>query len=198
MDKRCLSVRNTRHSWSLPMTYISLLRGINIAGQKAIKMADLQSLYQSLDFQNITTYIQSGNVIFDSPTRSANTLQQQIQSAIQTHYNFHVPVILRTARQFKTLIQNCPYHPIDLPTQGSKTLVTFYDQKPTPANINTLKTYIQSPDQLIIQNTHAYLHCPNGYGRTKLNNNFQEAKLKTQATTRNWKTILKLYELSTS
>jgi len=73
--------------------------------------------------------------------------------------------------------------------------VTLLSDKPTTVSYETLMSYINSPEQLILQEDNIYLYTPNGYGKTKLSNNFIENKLEVKATTRNWKIVLKLEEL---
>ncbi len=174
------------------MTYISLLRGINVAGVKKIKMADLKALYLSLGFKDVVTYIQSGNVIF----KSDNCSPIMIKEAIKTRYGFEVPVQIREANTFKTLIDNCPFKELDLVEEGTRVMVTFLEEKPTKENINTLLSYVKESERVVVSGQEVYLHCPNGYGKTKLNNTFLEKKLGVGATTRNWKSVCKLYALS--
>jgi uncharacterized protein (DUF1697 family) len=78
------------------MKYISILRGINVSGQKKINMTDLKSLYELLGFQNVVTYIQSGNVIFDAEVTNKTDLKARIEKTIEEKYEFHVPVEIRT------------------------------------------------------------------------------------------------------
>ena len=73
--------------------------------------------------------------------------------------------------------------------------MTLLSDKPTTVSYETLMSYINSPEQLILQEDNIYLYTPNGYGKTKLSNNFIENKLEVKATTRNWKIVLKLEEL---
>jgi uncharacterized protein (DUF1697 family) len=178
------------------MKYISILRGINVSGQKKILMADLKLLYEQLDFQNVVTYIQSGNVIFDSELKSKAELKTKIESRIEEKYHFHVPVELRTNRDFEDIINNCPFAPVDLDKDGTKILVTFLSSKPTKANIAKTLEYVVLPEKLIIRDKEIYLHCPKGYGKSKLSNTFLENILGVKATTRNWKSVYKLHELS--
>jgi len=178
------------------MRVISLLRGINVSGQKKIKMADLRSLYEGLGFQNVTTYIQSGNVIFDTNLKKHLDAKRKIEQAILEKYNFDVPVTLRSVEDFKNLIKNCPIKSIDPKLEGSKVLVSFLSDKPENEKFENLLKYVVKPEELMIRGSEVYLRCPNGYGKSKLNNNFIENKLCVGATTRNWKTILKLIEMS--
>lgn len=81
--------------------YISLLRGINVSGQKKISMPDLKALYESLDLKNVKTYIQSGNVVFQSENSNTIILAEQIEKKILEKYQFDVPVIIRTPEEVK-------------------------------------------------------------------------------------------------
>lgn len=178
--------------------YISILRGINVSGQKKIKMAELTALYESLGFQNVVTYIQSGNVIFDSTVQNEEELRDMIERAINERFKFDVPIVIRTNQAIKSIIDHSPFGPIDLAKDGTKVLLTFLSAEPAKEKISEIQTYVAEPERLIIKGKEAYLHCPNGYGKTKLTNTFLEKKLEVDATTRNWKTVHKLFELSKS
>ena len=178
------------------MKYISILRGINVSGQKKIKMADLKILFELLGFQNIITYIQSGNVIFDAAVENRTELKSRIEKAIEEKYNFHVPVMIRTNLEIVTIIKNCPFGSVNLSEDSAKVLVTFLSSRPTEANVNDLLKYVLLPEKLVVTGQEIYLYCPTGYGKSKLSNSFLELKLKIKATTRNWKSVHKLYELS--
>ncbi|MGV7222004.1 MAG: DUF1697 domain-containing protein [Nitrospinales bacterium] len=177
------------------MKYISMLRGINVSGQKVIKMTDLMSLYESLGFKNVVTYIQSGNVIFETPTKTQNKLKGQLEKAIRRKYNFHVPVVIRTKSEMNKIVINIPFNKLNPTEDGTKVLITFLSQKPNEINLSTIQQYVKSPEKLIVIDKEVYLHCPNGYGKSKLTNIFLEKKLEVEATTRNWKSVIKLNEL---
>lgn len=178
------------------MKYISILRGINVSGQKKIKMADLKSLYELLGFKNVVTYIQSGNVIFDVETKNITELKATIEQTIQEKYGFHVPVAIRTNQEIADIIRNSPFGSVNLAKDGAKILVTFLSSKPAEANISSIQQYVASSEKLFVIEKEAYLYCPNGHGKSKLSNIFLERKLGVEATTRNWKSVHKLYELS--
>jgi len=141
------------------MTYISLLRGINVAGKKKVKMADLKALYLSLGLEEVVTYIQSGNVLFKSDKVSLI----MIEDAIMKKYDFNVPIQIREATTFKSLIDNCPFKELDLVEEGSRVMVTFLDKEPTQENITSLLRYVKEPEKLVIARQEIYLYCPNGY-----------------------------------
>jgi len=178
------------------MKYISLLRGINVSGQKKIKMLDLKSLYESLGFVNVVTYIQSGNVIFESDNKNIAKLKSQIEDTIEGKFKFDVPVEIRKKSEVTTIITNNPLGPINLETDSTRVLVTFLAAKPNKDKLADLLSYVSLPNKMLISGKEIYLYCPNGYGKSKLTNNFIEKKLGVVATTRNWKSVLKLHELS--
>jgi uncharacterized protein (DUF1697 family) len=178
------------------MKYISILRGINVSSQKKIKMADLKSLYELLGFQNVVTYIQSGNVIFDAPVKNKSDLKKKIVEAIEEKYRFHVPVEIRTNLEIGDIIKNCPFGSVDLGKDGTKVLVTFLSSTPSEDRVSDIQKYVVAPEELVVRGKEVYLYCPDGYGKSKLSNTFLEHKLGVEATTRNWKSVHKLYELS--
>lgn len=173
-------------------TYLSILRGINVSGQKKVPMAELKSLYEELNLKDISTYIQSGNVIFR--TESIKDLSQRIEQKILAKYNFNVPVIIRTIDEMQSVIKGTPFikeKNIDL----EKLHVTYLAENPKQENIDKLNTYNYQPDRFLILGKEIYLYCPNGYGRTKLTTDFFENKLKVTATTRNWRTTNELFKI---
>ncbi|MCJ8321732.1 MAG: DUF1697 domain-containing protein [Colwellia sp.] len=178
--------------------YIALLRGINVSGQKKIKMADLKVLFQHLGFSEIQTYIQSGNVVFYADQEDKHLLADHIKTAIQKHYGFDVPVTVLSRNEFFSVHNNIPlgnFNVDDINENGTKIYISFLSSKPENDMINKLLSYVVSPEKLIIEDKFAYLYCPNGYGKSKLSNNFIENKLKVSATTRNWKTVVKIHEM---
>ena len=178
------------------MKYISILRGINVSGQKKIKMLDLKSLYESLGFHNVETYIQSGNVIFDDNEKDKIDLKTTIEATINKKYKFQVPVEIRTKHEFKNIIHNNPFASIDVEENATKLLITFLSSKPSKINISNILKQVTPPEALVVNGQEVYLYCPNGYGKSKLSNTFLEKKLDVTATTRNWKSVHKIYELS--
>ncbi len=103
---------------------------------------------------------------------------------------------IRTKLEFENIIKNNPFGPVDLVDEGTKVLVTFLRSKPNKVKVSNILKYVVSPEKLVVKGTEVYLYCPNGYGKSKLSNTFLENKLGVEATTRNWKSVHKLYELS--
>ena len=178
------------------MRYVSLLRGINVSGQKKIRMADLECLYESLGFRNVTSYIQSGNVVFDTAKSDRERVRHNIERAIEKSHGFRVPVLLRTADEMVGIVSSLPFTSVEANRIGSSVLVTFFSQKPSNDQYAELHRYAVPPEELLLRGQEAYLYCPNGYGKTKLSNAFLERKLGLSASTRNWKTVRRLSEMA--
>jgi uncharacterized protein (DUF1697 family) len=178
-------------------TFISILRGINVSGQKLIRMTDLKALYEDLNFTSVNTYIQSGNVIFAyDQDITIKELSGKIENAILKKFGYHVPVIIRTIDEMKSIILANPFQNSSgyIP---EKLYITFLEEKPPLADIEKINHFEFLPDKFIIVEREIYLNCAAGYGTTKLSNTFFENKFKMRATTRNWKTVNKLLELAT-
>ncbi len=175
--------------------YISLLRGINVRGQRRIGMEELRALYESLNFNNVRTYIQSGNVIFDNHKSSISGLTNTIETAIEQTFGFSVTTLIRTKKEFYNLIESNPFLD-ECNGDITKLHVTFLSDTPSSSSVIEIKEVDYGSDQLFISGKEIHLYCPNGYGRTKLSNSFFERKLGMSATTRNWKTVTTLFDLS--
>ena len=173
-------------------TYISMLRGINVGGQKKVRMADLKSLYKSLRLGNVQTYVQSGNVVFDSEEQDAEKLRKSIEAQIEATFGFSVPVLVRSADDFKNVIEHHPFANED----PIRVLVTFLYKHPEKSKRDELRLYEDIVDQFALGEQEIFLFCPGGYGRTKLSNTFFEKKLGVICTTRNWKSVNALYKMA--
>lgn len=177
-------------------TFISILRGINVSGKKKILMADLRALYENLGFNNVQTYIQSGNVVFDDARNKSNyTIAEMIEHSIAKEYKFQVPVLVKQAGDLISTIKKNPFTE-EAGADPSRVAVTFLENQPAAENLIKLDGVDYPPDRFIIDGLNIYIHCPESYGNSKLSNNFFESKLKVRATSRNWKTINKLVELA--
>ncbi|MCO5253815.1 MAG: DUF1697 domain-containing protein [Bacteroidetes bacterium] len=174
-------------------TYISILRGINVSGQKLIKMEALRKSYENLGFRCVTTYVQSGNDVFSGDKAKLDELAQTITRQIKKDFGFDVPVIVLTIDKLKQIIDNNPFL-----NDKDKTFlhVTFLSSKPQMIDLKTIEEKKLSGEAISFTDNAVYLYCPNGYGKSKLSNNFLETKLKVGATTRNWKTTNELLKIA--
>jgi uncharacterized protein (DUF1697 family) len=175
------------------LTYVALLRGINLSGHRIVKMDQLRKAFEGLGFEDVKTYIQSGNVVFKGP--GTQNLVKRIEEKIVRQFGFPVPVVVKTSDEIGEIIRNNPLvkeKGIDL----SKLHVTFLSCAPEKSALTTLEAFAAGPDQFRCSMGAIYLHCPNGYHATKLGNNMLGKMLKVGTTTRNWKTVNQLYEMT--
>jgi len=180
---------------SLMRVYISILRGINVSGHKLVKMDALRELYESLGFQNVTTYKQSGNVVFIAIDSEVNKLEQIISKQIEKDFGIFVPVIVLTIDRLEEIVDNNPFLK-DSSKDVAFLHATFLASQPLNYNQKEIEAKRQNGEDIVFTDNVVYLYCPNGYGRTKLTNNFLETKLKVSATTRNWKTTSELLAIA--
>ena len=176
------------------MRYIALLRGINVGRHKRIKMADLINIFESLDFEGVKTYLQSGNVVFESETADESKIRGDIESKISETCGFHVDIVLRTGDEWEGIFSSNPFIK-DVNIEVDKLHVTFLSDIPDEKAVLNLDINKDENEKFEVFGREIYLYCPNGYARTKLKNDVFEKKLNTTATTRNWKTTNKLIEL---
>ena len=176
-------------------TYISILRGINVSGQKMIKMDALKEMYKDLHFTNIQIYIQSGNVIFQNIQSKQTDLGQKISKELMRKFGFEIPVIVLDTFELKEIIEKNPFVS-DETKDISHLHVTFLSSKPELIDSSLFYQKKAPEEEFAITENAVYLYCPKGYGQTKLTNAFFENKLKVGATTRNWKTTLELHRIA--
>ena len=172
-----------------------MLRGINVSGQKKMRMAELQGLYETLGLVNIETYVQSGNVVFDCPEPDASKLREIIEAQIEGSFGYQVSVFIRDVEDFRRIIDSNPFLR-QKKEDPDKLHVTFLYEAPSPAALDTLKAPEGETDEFNRGEKEIILFSPNGYGRTKLSNSFFERKLGVPATTRNWRTVNALYDMA--
>lgn len=172
-------------------TYVALLRGINVSGHRPVPMSKLAAMSASIGLENVLTYLQSGNLVADADRDDAAGLRQRLEAAIETTFGFPVTVLLRTAQQIKTVVESNPF--AAAAAENPKLVhVTFLSGLPAADAVARLLSRPHDTDTIRVVGTEAYLHCPGGYGRTKLSNPFLERELAVSATTRNWATVTRL------
>jgi len=174
------------------MKYIALLRGINVGGQKKMKMLDLRAMCEKIGLKEVQTYIQSGNIIFESPEKDTVILEKALKGEIQESFGFDVPVMVMKQAYLQQVVENNPFLEKNAELDTKLLHVTFLAEKPTTSLVKELTEKDYGTDEFEVIEKQVYLYFPNGYGRTKLTNNIFEKKLQVAATTRNWRTINKL------
>jgi uncharacterized protein (DUF1697 family) len=173
-------------------TYAALLRGVNVGGNK-LAMTDLRALLTDLGGQGVQTYLQSGNAVFGHATTDPAQLAQAIENGL-AGLGVSSRVLLRTGNELAGVLAGNPF--LAGEPDPTKLHVTFLAESPAADRIQRLQVPGGETGTFQVANREIYLHCPDGYGRTKLNNSFLESRLATVATTRNWRTVTALSELA--
>ncbi len=182
---------------AIMMTYIAMLRGINVGHGKVVKMERLRTLFATLGFGEVRTYVQSGNVVFQSERKSSAELTRTIEAKIQRDFGFTVPVLIKTSTELAQIVRDNPL----LKVKGidvSKLHVTFLSNAPPKTAAKALEDLATTRERFRILNREIYLYCPDGYGKSKLANNTIEKKCSLVATTRNWRTVSALLKMAGS
>lgn len=174
------------------ITYIALLRGINVSGKNKILMADLKQMLLKLKLANVTTYIQSGNVVFTTDEVDVTVLSEKIKKEIFKVFGLDVPVLVLAASALQTIFKNNPF----TAEEEKEIYFVLLATTPNATLVSEINKGTYATEKFVITNSCIYLRCLNGAGKAKCNNNFFERKLKVQATTRNYKTMVKLIEIS--
>ncbi|MEY2477237.1 MAG: hypothetical protein QOG87_2552 [Actinomycetota bacterium] len=170
--------------------YAAMLRGINLGSRNRVAMPALRELFEALRFTDVETYVQSGNVVFSA---SSKPDAAGIATRIAKDLGVESPVIIRTASELGKLVRGNPF------TGDTGAFhVTLLGDKPKAADVAAIDGARFAPDEFAVVGRDVYLRCPKGYGVSKLGNAFWEKKLKTVATTRNWKTITALRDRTAS
>jgi uncharacterized protein (DUF1697 family) len=167
------------------------LRGINVGGKNKLAMKDLIALFEAAGCAQVTTYIASGNVIFEASARVARAVPAAVTAAIEARFGLAVPVVIRTAAELDAVVASNPF-----PDGLDALFVMFLADRPAPARIAALDPARSPGDSFRVVGREIYLHLPNGAARTKLSNAYFDGKLATVSTGRNWRTTLTLRDLA--
>jgi len=140
----------------------------------------------------VTTYIQSGNVVFKS-NEDAN-LATKIAKAIEVKYSFFTPVLIKKASELNEIVSKCPFFDEKL----KKSYFILLEENPTNENLQLTTAFSNLNEEFHITPNCVYIYYAVGAGKAKMGVNFFERKLKVKATARNYRTMTKLLELATS
>ena len=174
--------------------HLALLRGINVSGHNMIKMDTLKSLLETLGYQNIETYIQSGNVFLETTEENPNSIGFAIKQEIFKQLGFDVPVIVISKPDLEKCLTNNPFFK-EKNIDTKKLYVAFISKELNNNALNDLKISQFKPDEAFIDGNRIYMKLETGAGSTKLTQKYIEKKLNLTATVRNWNTVNKLLEM---
>lgn len=178
--------------------YVALLRGINVGGKNRIKMADLKLAFEGIGLSKVQTFIQSGNVLFES-NEGEEPLRKGIENKLEDVFDFYIPVILRTSMELEKIIENCPFSEEEIreaeeAAKAESLYVGLLIQPPYQEGMEHLNAYRSQNEKFSINGRDVYLLFRNSIRNSKLANNLH--KLNVPLTTRNWKTLNKLTVLA--
>jgi uncharacterized protein (DUF1697 family) len=176
------------------MKYLALLRGINVAGQKRVPMADLKKVFESLKFKNVETYIQSGNVVFEYHEWETKPMVTAIEKAIHSKFGFEVPVVIRTEKDWPKILKSNPY-PAEAKKEPKFLHVYLLADTPKEPKLAELKKYCEAGEKFELKGREFYVVYTAGAGKSKFVLSTIEKKLGVTGTARNWLTMLELNEM---
>ena len=174
--------------------YCALLRGINVGGKNKLPMAELAKLFSESGCRDVRTYIASGNVVFRMSAAKAGKLPALIARRIEESFGLKVPVVVRSAAELAEVVGSNPYLQAGLAETNLH--VMFLADAPGAEKVALLDPDRSPGDQFAVRGREIYLHLPNGVADCKITNAWLDSRLKTVSTGRNWRTVLKLYEMT--
>lgn len=175
-------------------THLALLRGINVSGHNMIKMDVLKSLLENMGFQNVRTYIQSGNVFIDSEEEHGASVGFAIKQELFKQLSLDVPIVVVSKQDIEQCFSANPYLK-EKEVDEKKLYVAFLSKEFQPSAINELKISQFKPDEASIDKNRIFIKYAIGAGKTRLDQKYIEKKLNVIATIRNWNTVSKLLEM---
>jgi uncharacterized protein (DUF1697 family) len=173
--------------------WVVLLRGINVGGANRLAMSDLRDVLTSLGHSDVSTYIQSGNVVVTSPRSDRTSMAAEIRSAIEHAHGLAVSAVLRTPDELRAALAANPF---TSESDATRVLITFLSDVPSPDDVALLEPDRFVPDRFELVGSELFGHYPNGAGRSKMTLDYFEKKLHVRGTARNLNTIAKLIQLA--
>jgi uncharacterized protein (DUF1697 family) len=174
--------------------YVALLRSVNVAGHGRISMDELRRSFAELGYEDVVTYIQTGNVLFSTPSRSTAAVTREIEGRLGHDFGRSPAVILRTVSELQRIGTSSPFAAIG--ADPARHHVTFLATPPPAEALETLDLPPSGDDELVVDGLEVYVHTPNGYAGSKYTGAFLERRLKVLSTTRNWNTVAQLCALA--
>ncbi|CAM5600541.1 hypothetical protein MAUB1S_10158 [Mycolicibacterium aubagnense] len=172
--------------------FVALFSGINVGGNRIVKMAELRDFFEQLGFADVASYVQSGNVVFRSTHTDAIALTNMLQDAFERRWGFHSRIMVRDAAWFARLVADNPYPEIAEDTTRLHAMTL--EREPTPEEVARLAEKCTGPERFEVKGDVLYLHAPDGLGKSKFAEILPRT-LKVPGTMRNWRSVLALAAL---
>ncbi len=175
------------------MRYVALLRGVNVSGKNKLPMALLREALKATPFCDATTYIQSGNIVFNADL-DITTCEQIIADLLKAEFDLNVPVIVREQSAIKDILK---VNPFETRTIENSIFMSFgfLNECPAKEKVTVTEEFSNDEETFKIIDDIIYFYCGVGFGKTKMTNAWFEKKLGVTSTMRNYNTTLKLAEL---
>lgn len=166
--------------------YVALLRGVNVGSRTQLKMADLRDVVEGLGYENVRTYINSGNVLFRTSDRSRDSIASEIRTALADFAGRNIPVMVRSRSDLARVAGQNPF-----PDADQRYLhVAFLSAAPSAADVAAMMALFDGhPERAEIRGSEAYVDFPNGMGRSKIDFKRVERAAALEATARNWRSV---------
>jgi uncharacterized protein (DUF1697 family) len=174
--------------------FVALLRSVNVAGHGRLAMNELRASFEALGSTDVTTYIQTGNVLFTTTTKSEKALAATIEQRLAEDFGDSPAVLVRSVADLRRVGSSSPYAKAG--ADPARHHVTFLATVPTKAALEALTLPPSGRDELVVDGKEVYVHTPDGYANTTYTGTFLERRLGVVSTTRNWNTVTKLSELA--
>lgn len=174
------------------MKYVAFLRGINVGGKTIVKMEELRKVFFGLGFENVKTYIQSGNVLFETDERNEAKLTAKIKQAVEENF-FKTPVMIRSIQEVADAVKNNPFADEDF--EDKLFHLVFLAEKLSDEKAAMLLSNNSEKEKFAVRNREVYCLLRDGAAGSLLGKKYIDNKLKTPATARNWRTMKKILEL---
>ena len=174
-------------------THIALMRGINVGGKNRLLMKDLVTLFEEAGCDEVSTYIQSGNVVFAADTELAARIATDVPRRIASRFGHQVPVVVRTAQELRDAVGRHPF--VEEATDPKHLSIGFLSDAPSEEAVSSLDPARSSVDSFAVIGKEVFFHVPGGFARTKLTTDYFDRRLGTVMTSRNWRTVHKLLEM---
>jgi uncharacterized protein (DUF1697 family) len=174
--------------------HVALLRAVNVGGRNAVAMKQLRTWMEQAGLRSVSTYLQSGNVVFAAEDRSPRQSGAEIEDLIARHAKLTIRVLVRTTAELERVVA---LNPLEHAAEDPRRLhVMFLDEAPSVAAFEGLDPADLEPDVFVLDGRHLYMWYPEGIGNSRLGGAFWERRLRVTGTARNWNTVTKLLELA--
>lgn len=177
------------------MTWIALLRAVNVAGRNSVAMSALREAMENAGLKNVRTLLQSGNALFESRATSGSVLETRLEAAAHTRFGFQIDFMVRSSADWERAVSANPFAEAATKDPGHLVLLCL-KKAPHAADVRRLEAAITGREKVAVKGADLFAVYPDGIGRSKLTTALVERTLDTRCTGRNWNTVLKLRDLA--